>query len=106
MNAWQAGSAPHNLLPSANKLFSKSNSTFIQMETLRGNERSSSSPVPERRRMSHGGLLDSAIRMVAQLTASGDVHTRSLANRAMADLQKLRHDIPKRRHVDARSHSR
>lgn len=59
------------------------------------------SPVKERRRMSHAGLLDSAIRMVAQLASSGDVNTRALANRALADLQKLRHEQPKRRQNDA-----
>lgn len=53
--------------------------------------------------MSHGGLLDSAIRMVAQLSASGELHTRTLANRAMADLQKLRHDMPKRRQTDGKT---
>ena len=58
------------------------------------------SPVKERRRMSHTGLLDSAIRMVAQLAAANEINTRALANRAMADLQKLRHEMPKRRQVD------
>lgn len=64
------------------------------------------SPVVERRRMSHGSLLDSAIRMVSQLSASGDLQTRSLANRAMADLQKLRHQIPQRRQLDSKATSR
>lgn len=58
-------------------------------------------PVKERRRMSHAGLLDSAIRMVAQLASSNDLNTRTLANRALADLQKLRHEQPRRRQVDA-----
>ncbi len=53
--------------------------------------------------MSHGSLLDSAIRMVAQLSSSGDLHTRSLANRAMADLQKLRHEMPQRRQLDSKA---
>lgn len=57
----------------------------------------------ERRRMSHAGVLDSAIRIVAQLASSNDVMTRSLANRALAELQKLRHDMPKRRQTDGRS---
>lgn len=60
----------------------------------------SASPVKERRRTSQTGLLDSAIRMVAQLAASNDLNTRTLANRSMADLQKLRHGMPKRRQVD------
>lgn len=64
------------------------------------------SPVRERRRMSHAGLLDSAIRMVAQLASSGDVNTRALANRALADLQKLRHGMPKRRQVDTNARPR
>ncbi len=53
--------------------------------------------------MSHAGVLESAIRMVAQLTSSADVTTRSLANRALAELQKLRHDMPKRRQTDGKS---
>ncbi|TCS35762.1 hypothetical protein EDC30_10961 [Paucimonas lemoignei] len=75
------------------------------MDTSRVSERYVKDQSAERRKMSHGGLLDSAIRMVAQLTASGELHTRTLANRAMADLQKLRHDMPKRRQTDGRGHS-
>ena len=70
------------------------------MDTLRDKE-IPEGPVKERRRMSHAGLLDSAIRMVAQLASSGDLNTRTLANRAMADLQKLRHEQPKRRQIDS-----
>lgn len=78
----------------------------LKMETLTGNEHPPRSQLTERRRISHGGLLDSAIRMVAQLTASDNLHTRTIANRAMSDLQKLRHDMPKRRELDARSRHR
>ncbi|RJG04108.1 hypothetical protein [Noviherbaspirillum sedimenti] len=63
-------------------------------------------PVKERRRMSQAGLLDSAIRMVAQLTTSNDLHTRTIANRAMADLQKMRHEMPKRRQFDSTARHR
>lgn len=70
------------------------------MDTLR-DKKIPESPVRERRRMSHAGLLDSAIRMVAQLASSSDLNTRTLANRALADMQKLRHEQPKRRQLDA-----
>lgn len=56
--------------------------------------------------MSHAGLLESAIRMVAQLASSSDVNTRALANRALADLQKLRHEQPKRRRLDGNARLR
>lgn len=59
--------------------------------------------VKERRRMSHSGVMDSAIRLVAQLTASNDLNTRTIASRALAELQKLRHDMPKRRQTDGKS---
>ncbi|QAU35174.1 hypothetical protein [Janthinobacterium sp. 17J80-10] len=75
------------------------------MDTLR-REKNPESPVKERRRMSHAGLLDSAIRMVAQLASSSDLNTRTLANRAMADLQKLRHEQPKRRQLDSNARLR
>lgn len=73
------------------------------METSHISERRAQEQAAERRKMSHGGLLDSAIRMVAQLSASGELHTRTLANRAMADLQKLRHEMPKRRQTDGKT---
>lgn len=75
------------------------------MDTLPG-EKNPASPVKERRRMSHAGLLESAIRMVAQLASSSDVNTRALANRALADLQKLRHEQPKRRRLDGNARLR
>lgn len=75
------------------------------MEARRNNE-IPAAPIKDRRRMSQAGLLDSAIRMVAQLTASRDLQTRTIANRAMADLQKLRHEMPKRRQLDATSRHR
>lgn len=59
--------------------------------------------VKERRRMSHSGVIDSAIRLIAQLTASNDLNTRTIASRALAELQKLRHDMPKRRQTDGKA---
>ena len=60
-------------------------------------------PVKDRRRLSHSGVLDSAIRLVAQLTSSNDLNTRTIASRALAELQKLRHEMPKRRQADGKS---
>jgi hypothetical protein len=54
----------------------------------------------ERRRVSQSGVLDSSIRMMGQLLVSGDMNVRSLANRILADLQKLRREIPARREND------
>ena len=71
----------------------------IIMDTSHNNEMPVG-PFKEQRRMSHCGLLDSSIRMVAQLASSGDLNVRALANRALADLQKLRHEMPRRRQLD------
>jgi hypothetical protein len=61
-------------------------------------------PIKDRRRMSHTGLIDSVIQLVGQMASSTDLNTRSLANRALADLRKLRTEIPSRRTNDRRSH--
>ena len=54
----------------------------------------------ERRRTSYAGLLDSAIRSVTKLAASNDAMTRTFANQALADLVKLRRQMPSRRQFD------
>jgi hypothetical protein len=57
-------------------------------------------PAKERRAMSQTGLLDSAMRMVAQLANSSDPNVRTLASRALADIQRARHLTPARRTQD------
>jgi len=58
----------------------------------------------DRRRISLGGLLDSAIRTLTQLIASNDMNTRTLAIRALAEVQQARRLVPSRRvHDLARS---
>jgi hypothetical protein len=54
----------------------------------------------ERRNMSQGGLLDAAISTLQQLVNSSDVRTRSLAVRALADIQLARRMVPMRRRQD------
>ena len=54
----------------------------------------------ERRNMSQGGLLDAAISTLQQLVNSGDMMTRSLAVRALADVQRARLMVPMRRRQD------
>jgi hypothetical protein len=54
----------------------------------------------DRRRISQAGLLDSAIRVLGQLSASNDLVTRSLAIRALADVQQVRRQVPTRRAQD------
>lgn len=54
----------------------------------------------ERRRLDHTALLDNAIRSANQLYSSKDSATRIAANRVIADLQKLRAEMPKRRQDD------
>jgi hypothetical protein len=63
-------------------------------------------PDKERRTMSLGGLLDSAIRSIGQLTSSSDLITRTLAGRALADIQRARRQIPMRRKQDQTSRVR
>ncbi|HSY26147.1 MAG TPA: hypothetical protein VK832_01475 [Burkholderiaceae bacterium] len=57
-------------------------------------------PPVERRKMSHAGLLDSAINVAHQLAASRDPMTSSLASRMLNDLLQLRRDMPLRRLID------
>lgn len=54
----------------------------------------------ERRNMSQGGLLDAAISTLQQLVNSSDMMTRSLAVRALADIQRARQMVPMRRKHD------
>lgn len=63
-------------------------------------------PENERRRVSQAGLLDSAIRTLSQLLASPDLNTRSLAIRAIADVQKVRKMVPTRRVHDCETRIR
>ncbi len=57
----------------------------------------------ERRNMSQGGLLDAAISTLQQLVNSSDMMTRSLAVRALADIQRARRMVPMRRRQDGAS---
>jgi hypothetical protein len=57
-------------------------------------------PAPDRRKMSHAGLLDSAISVAHQLVASRDPMTSSLASRMLGDLMRLRRELPVRRFID------
>lgn len=57
-------------------------------------------PDKERRTMSLGGLLDSAIGAISQLTNSSDMTTRTLAARALNDIQRARRQVPSRRKQD------
>jgi hypothetical protein len=57
-------------------------------------------PVNDRRKTSYAGLLDSAIRSITKLAASNDPVTRTFANQALADLVKLRRQMPTRRQFD------
>ncbi len=54
----------------------------------------------ERRRVCYSDLVDNAIRSTNQLFATRDANTRNSASRVLADLQKLRAEIPKRRQDD------
>lgn len=63
-------------------------------------------PDKDRRTMSLGGLLDSAIRALSQLTSSSDLNTRTLAGQAMADIQRARRQVPMRRKQDSTSRIR
>ena len=54
----------------------------------------------DRRRISLGGLLDSAVRTLTQLMSSNDMNTRTLAIRALADVQQARRLVPSRREHD------
>lgn len=60
----------------------------------------------DRRRFSQGGLLDSAIRTISQLCNSPDLATRSLAIRALADIQQVRRQVPTRREYDRKTRIR
>jgi hypothetical protein len=63
-------------------------------------------PENDRRRMSQAGLLDSAIRSLSQLSTSPDMTTRSLAARALADIQQVRRQVPTRRALDREARAR
>lgn len=63
-------------------------------------------PDNERRTMSLGGLLDSAIGAISQLTNSSDMTTRTLANRALNDIKRARRQVPMRRKQDITSRIR
>lgn len=63
-------------------------------------------PENDRRRISQAGLLDSAIRSLSQLSTSGDMMTRSLASRALVDVQQVRRMVPSRRASDREIRSR
>lgn len=54
----------------------------------------------ERRRISYAGLLDSAIRSGSKLATTNDAGTRALANQLLADLFRLRREMPSRRRFD------
>jgi hypothetical protein len=60
----------------------------------------------ERRKMSHAGLLDSAISIAHQLASSRDPVTSSLASRMLGDLMRLRRELPVRRLIDRNSRPR
>jgi hypothetical protein len=62
-------------------------------------------PPTERRCMSQSGLLDAAIRQVANLAFDTNPATKALAGQALATLLKLRHMMPMRRKAD-QSHQR
>ncbi|WP_146204505.1 hypothetical protein [Massilia glaciei] len=55
----------------------------------------------ERRNMSQGGLLDAAVSTLHQLVNSSDSMTRSLAVRAISDIQRARRMVPGRRKQDS-----
>jgi hypothetical protein len=57
----------------------------------------------ERRKLSHNALVESAIRICNQLSSSGDITTRSLANRMFSDLTQLRRGLPQRRQREGAS---
>jgi hypothetical protein len=57
-------------------------------------------PENDRRRISQAELLDSAIRALGQLSVSNDLAARSLAIRALADVQQVRRQVPTRRAHD------
>lgn len=68
-----------------------------------GGDTSMDKPEKERRNMSLGGLLDSAISAINQLTNSSDMTTRTLASRALNDIQRARRQVPMRRKMDITS---
>lgn len=56
--------------------------------------------IPNRRRVSHSGLLDVAIRQVAALAYDKNLATRAVASEVLATLLKLRREMPCRRASD------
>jgi hypothetical protein len=61
------------------------------------------SPIKERRRLSHAGLLEGAIRTINKMVALPDPATKALANQALRDLLQLRRELPTRRQFDTKA---
>jgi hypothetical protein len=61
------------------------------------------SPAKERRKVSHSGLLEGAIRTVNKMASLPDPATKALANQALRDLLQLRRDMPTRREYDSKA---
>ncbi len=59
-------------------------------------------PTKDRRRISYTITLDSAIRSASQVFISKDPAARAAANRVLAELQKLRSEMPSRRQDDGK----